>query len=98
MSKNQFKGLAYMKNVDALNYAPSNRAKGSLLRREEGGEVCEMDYSKKPPGKTCKRVFKSVGKKIEKSMDSGPVAKVLGALGMVGAGIGLGIASKRTRE
>jgi len=89
MSKNQFKGLANMKNVDALNYAPSNRSRGSLLRRmEEGGEVCEMDASGKPK-KPCQKKYRSSGKSSSGG-EAGLVGKIIGGLGMVGAAIGIG--------
>ena len=88
MNRNQFKGLANMKNVDALNYAPSNRAKGSLLRREEGGEVCEMDASGKPK-RPCQKKFKSSGRSSSRG-EAGLVGKIVGGLGMIGTAIGIG--------
>jgi hypothetical protein len=84
MSKNQFRGLAYTKNVDALNYAPSNRSKGSLLRREEGGEVCEADASG-GPGKGCRRKSKSRSRGSSSETRGG----VLSAIGTgIAAGLG----------
>lgn len=91
MNRNQFKGLANMKNVDALNYAPSNRAKGSLLRREEGGEVCEMDASGKPK-RPCKKSYRSRGSSQETT------GGVLGTIAGIGAAIGAGFGIKKLRE
>lgn len=82
MAKNTFKGLAHTKNVNALNYAPSNRAKGSLLKREEGGEVCEMDASGKPKRPGCRKSFSSRGKSSETRG---------GVLSAIGTGIAAGI-------
>jgi hypothetical protein len=82
MSKNQFKGLAYTKNVDALNYAPSNRSRGSLLRREEGGEVCETTSD---GGKGCRRKSKSRSRGSSSETRGG----VLSAIGTgIAAGLG----------
>jgi hypothetical protein len=91
MNKNQFKGLAYTKNVDALNYAPSNRAKGSLLRRDDGGEICETTSD---GGRGCRKKSKSKSKGSSQESKGG----VLGVIGAAIAGTLGGLGYKKMKE